>query len=382
MSAEKKRFYFIDQFRGWAVLFMVETHVVNAFLLPGLRSSPAYRALDFFNGLIAPAFLFIAGFSFAIVAGRRWDGFLRPGKVFGKQFLRCLQILLIGYLLHVPQFSLPLLLRTLKWSEKNIFWGVDVLHAIALSLLLMLLFIPIWRRRERYFVFLTAAGLAVALLTPWLRSLPLEKALPWALSGYLKRLPFSQFPLFPWMGFAFLGAAASWFWQTSRRSGDEARFFKLLFIVGASLVAVFSVIVLQPFAHIVFGSFNPAKPLFFFLKLGLVLALLSLLWRLGQRNGERPVLVTRVGQESLPAYAFHIAVIYGGFSGPYGHSLAHLIGPTRSWIEVSAMAVVLILATGALSLGWHWLKQNRPLLAKSVFWLGAGLLVIYMIFRK
>ena len=45
MSDEKKRFCFIDQFRGWAVLFMVETHVVNAFLLDGLRDSLAYKAL-------------------------------------------------------------------------------------------------------------------------------------------------------------------------------------------------------------------------------------------------------------------------------------------------------------------------------------------------
>ena len=93
MSEDKKRFYFIDQFRGWAVVFMVETHVVNAFLHYGLRSSLAYKALDFFNGLIAPAFLFIAGFSFAIVAERKWDDFQKPGKVFWKQFQRCLQIL-------------------------------------------------------------------------------------------------------------------------------------------------------------------------------------------------------------------------------------------------------------------------------------------------
>ena len=123
MSEDKKRFAFIDQFRGWAVLFMVETHVVNAFLLPGLRESFAYRALDFFNYLIAPAFVFIAGFSFAIVAERKWDDFLRPDRVFRKQFLRCLQILLVGYLLHVPRFSLRQLSHTLKWGEKNIFWG-------------------------------------------------------------------------------------------------------------------------------------------------------------------------------------------------------------------------------------------------------------------
>ncbi len=381
MAEEKRRYHFIDQFRGWAVLFMVETHVVNAFLHYGLRSSLAYRALDFFNGLIAPSFLFIAGFSFGLVAERKWDDFLKPGRVFARQLLRCLQILLVGYLLHVPQFSLHRLQHSLKWGGKHIFWGVDVLHAIAVSLLLMLLFIPLWRRRERYFAFLAVSGLAVSLLTPLLRSLPVEACLPWALSGYLKRLPFSQFPLFPWMGYAFLGAAVSWLWQEAKRSDREERFFRLLFYAGLSLVAVFLVIALQPLVPVAMGAFNPAKPLFFFLKLGLVAMLLSLLWRIERRNGERPVLVTRIGQESLPAYAFHIAVIFGGFFGPHGHSLAFLIKMTRTWAWVFTASVVLILVTGALSLGWHWLKKSRPQVAKRVFWAGAAALVLYMIFR-
>ena len=195
--SEKKRYHFIDQFRGWAVLFMVETHVVNAFLHTGLRESLAYKALDFFNGLIAPAFVFIAGFSFAIVAERKWDDFLHPGQVFRKQFMRCLQILLVGYLLHVPRFSLPHLSATLKWNEKNIFWGVDVLHAIAVSLVAAAAVLPLLRRKERYFVFLAVAAATVSLLTPLLFSFPVEKFLPWAFSGYVKRLPYSQFPLSP-----------------------------------------------------------------------------------------------------------------------------------------------------------------------------------------
>jgi len=382
MSEKKKRFYFIDQFRGWAVLFMIETHVVNAFLQTELRSSLAYKALDFFNGLIAPAFVFIAGFSFAIVAERKWDDFLRPGRVFWKQFLRCLQILLVGYLLHVPRFSLRQLHHTLTWGGKNIFWGVDVLHAIAVSLLLLLLFIPLWRRRERYFVFLAIAAAAVSLLTPLLLALPVEKVLPWAFSGYLKRLPYSQFPLFPWMGFAFMGAAVSHLWQEARREQVEARFFRLLFTAGASLAVLFFVFLLPPFAHVALGTFNPARPLFFFLKLGIVVMLLSLLWRWEQERGNRPALVTAVGQESLLAYAFHIAVIYGGFSGPFGHSLAFLIGPRRSWAWVLAAALALILVTCALSLGWHWLKQNRPQAGKMVFWGGVITLILYICFRK
>jgi uncharacterized membrane protein len=381
MSEEKKRYYFIDQFRGWAVLFMVETHVVNTFLHYGLRSTLAYKALDFFNGLIAPAFLFIAGFSFAIVAARKWDDFLHPGKVFWKQFLRCLQILLVGYLLHVPRFSLHYLSRILRWNARNNFWGVDVLHAIALSLLLLLLFIPLWRRKEYYFTFLAMAALVVSLLTPLLMALPIEAILPPAFSGYLKRLPNSQFPLFPWMAYAWLGAGVSRLWQEARRFQAEARFFRLLFAAGASLVAVFIIIAFQPFAPVAMGSFSPARPLFFFLKLGLVVMLLSLLWWLEQKKGERPVLVTRVGQESLLAYAFHIVVIFGGFSGPHGHSLEFLIKKTRSWPEVALMSMALILVTAGLALGWHWLKKNRPVLANRVFWAGVLLIGVYLIFK-
>ena len=94
-----------------------------------------------------------------------------------------------------------------------------------------------------------------------------------------------------------------------------------------------------------------------------------------------PVLVTRVGQESLTAYAFHIVVIFGGFFGSHGRSFAFLIKMTRSWATVGLMAIALILVTGALSLGWHWLKQNRPIVAKRVFWGGVVLLILYMFFR-
>lgn len=382
MSEEKKRFYFIDQFRGWAVLFMVETHVLNAFLSTKLHPAFAYKAMDFVNGLVAPAFLFIAGFSFAIVAMRRWDEYLRLGPSFWKQCGRCLQILLIGYLLHVPRFSLRHLLLTLHWNQRHNFWGVDVLHCIALSLLLLTLLVLVWRRPRFYFAFLVVAALAVSLLTPLIFSLPIETLLPPAVSGFLKRQSYSQFSLFPWMAFVWLGASVSWLWQKARQAAVEARFFRLLFAGGMALVAMFFIVILKTQAPLTFGSFNPARPLFFFLKLGLVMMLISFLWWLEQKKGERPVLVTRVGQESLPAYAFHIAVIYGGFFGPFGHSLDFLIGRTCSWAEVALMTLALSLATVALVMAWHGLKKSRPVLARRVFWVGVLTLTAVLAFRS
>jgi uncharacterized membrane protein len=377
MSADKKRFYFIDQFRGWAVLFMIETHVLNAFLNTNLRSSLSYKALDFINGLVAPAFLFIAGFAFAIVALRKWDDFLRLGPPFRQQLRRYLFVGLVGYLLHIPGFSLTRLISMLRWNEPNGFWGVDVLHCIALSLLLMLLLVPLLRRQKLFFIFLALAALAVILLTRLVYSLDIAALLPAALAGYVKRIPGSQFPLFPWLAYVWLGAFLSWLWHEAKRKEREKKYFRNLFVAGGLLIVLFFVVVLQPIFKVELSSFSPSRPHFFFLKLALILLLLACAWRWEQKWGNRPASVTTVGQESLLVYAAHIVVIYGAF----WPSLSFLIGKTRSWLEVAAMAVLLIAAMFALALAWHRFKTTKPAAAKRVFRVGAFVLVIIMIWR-
>jgi uncharacterized membrane protein len=377
MTAEKKRFYFIDQFRGWAVLLMIETHVLNAFLNVTLRSSLSYKTLDFVNGLVAPAFLFIAGFAFAIVALRKWDDYLRLGRPFWQQFRRYLFVGLVGYLLHLPGFSLSRLIATVRWNEPNIFWGVDVLHCISLSLLLMLLLVPLLRRQKRFFIFLALAALAVVLLTRRVYSLDIAALLPAALAGYIKRIPGSQFPLFPWLAYVWLGAFFSWLWQEAKGKEREKKYFRNILFAGGLLLLIFFVIVLQPLFRVELSSFSPSLPLFFFLKLALILLLLTCSWQGEQQWGNRPAPVTTVGQESLLVYAAHLAVIYGTL----WPSLSFLIGKTRSWLEVMAMAFVLIAAMFILALAWHGFKTTRPVAAKRVFWIGAFMLFVIMIWR-
>lgn len=360
MSAEKKRYYFIDQFRGWAVLFMIETHVLNAFLNANLRSSRSYKMLDFINGLVAPAFLFIAGFAFAIVAVRKWDDYLRLGKPFWQQFRRLLFVWLVGYLLHVPAFSLSRLSTVLRWQKANVFWGVDVLHCIAFSLLLMLLLVPLLRRQKLFFVFVALAALALVMLTPMVYALDVAALLPAFLAGYVKRVPGSQFPLLPWLAYVWLGAFVSWLWQTARAEAREKKYFGDVLRAGGMLIAAFFAVALQPWFRVELHSYSPSRPLFFFLKLALILLLLAWAWHGEQRRGNRPASVTTIGQESLLVYAAHLAVIYGTL----WPSLSFMIGKTRSWLEVAAMTLVLIAAMFVLALGWHAGKEKNPRLAR------------------
>ena len=131
-SGQKQRYVYIDLLRGWAVLVMIEVHVVNAFLLPELRTPEWFKFLNFINGLVAPSFLFVSGFSFVLVAQRKWNDYLNRTPVFRKQLGRIFQILAVGYLLHLPYFSFSRLLYA-DWNEWGPFWNGQLKHFVLTS---------------------------------------------------------------------------------------------------------------------------------------------------------------------------------------------------------------------------------------------------------
>ena len=272
MSEDKKRFYFIDQFRGWAVLFMVETHVVNAFLhhrpalLAGLQGARFLQRPDR-AGLPVHRRLLVRH------RGRAQVGrFPAPGQ----GLLETVPALPADPAGRLPAAraalfaALPFPYPEME-REKHLLGRRRAARHRRLAAADAAFHPALAAQRSVISFSWPPPAVAVSLLTPLLLSLPVEKILPWAFSGYLKRLPFSQFPLFPWMGFAFLGAAVSRLWQEARRRRGRSALLPPAFLSPAlSLVAVFFIIALQPFVPVVLGSFNPAKPLFFFLKLGLV----------------------------------------------------------------------------------------------------------------
>ena len=108
---EKVRFTFIDLLRGWAIIIMIEVHVFNAFLLPELKQTGWFDILTFVNGLVAPAFLFVSGFAFQVSSGSKLDDMRKFKSSFWKKLLRYFSIILIGYALHLPFYSLSKVLN-------------------------------------------------------------------------------------------------------------------------------------------------------------------------------------------------------------------------------------------------------------------------------
>src|SRR5512139_360780 len=127
MAPPPPRIKAFDWLRGIAVLFMIETHAL-VLLRPELRTSWEGRCLNWLNGLVAPSFIFAAGFSLALVQvrgvhGPRWPRVRRSLRRIG-------EVLAVGLLVNAIWFP---------WRQQpEWLLRLDILPCIGVSLLLAL----------------------------------------------------------------------------------------------------------------------------------------------------------------------------------------------------------------------------------------------------
>ncbi len=378
MEKQKSRFVYIDLLRGWAVIVMIEVHVFNAFLTPAIRDEAWFKVLNFVNGLVAPAFLFIAGYSFVLIAQRKWSDYLSFNNVFWKQVGRLGQVLLVGYALHLPFFSFEKL-TTLSWNEWSVFWKVDVLHAIAVSLFALLLFVLLFRKPKPYFMAVTVLAAVMIFGSPWMYDRNIDHLLPEPVANYFTAAHRSQFPLFPWMGFVLCGGLVSQLLVWWKETISEEKIFFRFFLAGIGLILISLAADLMPVMIFPEHNFWRASPGFFFMRLGIVMVLLASLWYWEKTARSGQSMVSVVGSESLLAYAGHLLVIYGLFWN--NKSLAFIIGKTQEVPEVIVMTILLIAGTVAASYVWHRIK-NWSMFYARVLMYSILSIVLYVFLTK
>lgn len=376
MAEQKKtRYVYIDLLRGWAVLVMIEVHVVNAFLLSGFREEAWFKVLNFVNGLVAPSFLFASGYSFVIVAQRKWDDYLHRTPIFWKQIGRILQILAVGYALHLPFFSFGKLMQ-IGWQEWEVFWKIDVLHAIAISLLTMVALVLLLREQKKYFYAVALLSLIMIFGSPLMHDRNIDHIFPEPIANYFTAAHRSQFPLFPWMGFVLCGGIAAQLWVWWKEKVEQQKIFMRFFVAGIVMIVLSLAADILPIT--IYGEHNywRSNPGFFFIRLGLVMIILAVLWYWEKTHRSGTSVVSVVGAESLVAYAGHLLVIYGQFFD--NHSLSFIVGKTRAVPEVAVTTIGLIAATVLASYVWHRIKNWSMFYARVLMY--SILIVVLFIF--
>lgn len=198
MAVAPPRVHAFDWLRGLAVLVMLQTHSIPL-LAPELRQGAFFQRVTMIDGLVAPTFIFSAGFALALVQVRAGLAGRREAQA-KKTLKRLLEVLGVASLVNLIWFG-PL---SSKWLLR-----LDILHCIGLSLLLVLpLLVGLSTRPRvlRWVMLLLALALfAVAPLGEQVSGWP--QLFLNTKPGVLDATTGAAFPLLPWAGYVFLGAS-------------------------------------------------------------------------------------------------------------------------------------------------------------------------------
>jgi uncharacterized membrane protein len=377
-STRGARYGFIDLLRGLALVVMVETHVVNAYLPVAARRHEFFFWLSFINGLVAPAFLFATGFSLSLQARRQWEDWLHLGPAFRKQVRRLGFILLIAYYMHLPHFGLSRYLVPQGESFWKSAFQVDVLQCIVVSLLAVDLLILL-TRRQTVFVWAGAAlGAAAAVVTPWFWAQDFIGRMPLALALYLNPHRISLFPLFPWISFVIAGTCAGHFFLDAVGEKTEDRHMRA--VVLASLTAIPAALAVRDLDF--FSAWKPGfytiSPLYVIVRLGCVLILCAGLYFVEKRLGWVPRILQLAGQESLLVYCFHLLLIFSFLRQP---PVAGILGREAGYGVCALLSLALILLMLLSAAIWHGWKKKYPHSAKYALIGSVAISIVVFLFR-
>ncbi len=300
------RIYAFDWLRGVAVLVMLQTHSLML-LLPEITKTEFYRQLVSIDGLVAPSFIFSAGFALALVqvraglAGRREEQAKKTLKRIG-------EVLFVASFINFIWFGYAIMRGELKW-----FLRIDILHCIGISLLLVMPFLVGLSTRPLLLRWVTLIiALAIFGVSPYGEQVTGF----WTLflntkTGWLDATTGAAFPLLPWAGYVFLGAS---FGATIGSMKSEKELWGwLALLIGIGLVLFLndaSVKAMYPPHN--FWVTNPAdaaRRWTYVLGLVAIFRLVEMKWPASAQTRAMKWLAG-FGGMSLSAYFFHLMLLY------------------------------------------------------------------------
>jgi len=324
-----------DWLRGLAVLVMVETHAM-VLLRKELLATRTAGALDWVNGLVAPSFIFAAGFSLALVQVRAASaGGARSPRVL-RSLRRIGEVLAVGTLINWVWFPISV--------EPAWLLRVDILQCIGLTLLAALpLDVALAPRPRTLAIASLLIGVALFLVAPFADGVtgPLQDL-------FNKAGPHrSVFPLLPWAGWAFLGGAAGA--TAAKGSAGQVRRLAVGIGLGSAAAWFLRPVWLALYPPHAFWVTDPANSgARGMVVMAVLLALLAIEARApaGARRSPAVWLLELFGTSSLAAYFFHEMLLYYEVRGV---SLARVAGGRCGWAGFAGLTALVIAVTAALA---------------------------------
>lgn len=364
------RFLLLDVMRALAVLMMIQGHSFDSLLhLSYLKQeSVTWKIWEFSRGLTAPIFLFGSGFAYVLATYRKSTNGKLPASIYLKR-LRWIGILfLTGSLMHCPAPTLDEFLHMPKglWS---VFFQVDVLRLMAVSLLFLLGVFFCTRTLRQIFFSTLAIGSIVVIATPLIHDVNWLRLFPEPIAAYFSMQTGSFFPIFPFMGYLFAGAAFSSLyviWKEEKRTHVLSKYF---FIIGGVAIAVGLSLDAIPIQLYATYNYWKTSPNLFLFRFGCVLVLWALMNFSIRKAKMLPQCIPLVGQHTLPIYVAHVVFLYGC---AWYNGLNYWIGKNLAPMYVIGIIVGIIAAAIGLAYALHYVKISSKLAYRGLQLAGAA----------
>ncbi|WP_298476013.1 heparan-alpha-glucosaminide N-acetyltransferase domain-containing protein [uncultured Maribacter sp.] len=380
MNIDKKRLYFIDAIRAWAILMMLQGHFIDGLLDPIFRDDTNlfYSVWKYFRGITAPVFFTVSGFIFTFLLIKNPIKGLNNPRV-KKGITRGLQLIGIGYLLRIN------LLGLLHGEIYDAFYLVDVLHCIGVSLL-GIITIYILTCKQKNYVFPTVLGLIG--VTLFIFEPLYEKSsfsfLPQAMANYFAKSRGSVFTIIPWFGYTALGGTISFLFKKYK----EKDFFYPLSIIGSLAIGL----VLIFFSSDLFMSLSKTSNIslfasiyynnYLFIRFGDVLVVFAVFMTIRQLLTNKTII--KLGQSTLSIYIIHFIILYGSFTGVGLYRfLNHSLSPTL--VIVGAAVFMVVCSTLALFYEKHKqviIRKITEVIAEKIRAIEPGLLLLLKVIKS
>jgi uncharacterized membrane protein len=351
---DSSRLALVDVARVVAVLFMIQGHALDVLLAPAYREGAFFDVWLFLRGLTAPVFFTLSGVSFTLSSMRGWDRYSRPSWSLLRRVGRFVFFVLLGYAMHLPAASL----NDFQYVDAAGWQGwfqVDVLQCIGLTLIGLQVLVLTAGSPGRFARWSAAWGAVIVSLTPLAWAVDWTKFLSMPLAPYFNSQTGSYFPLLPWAGYVFFGAALGYqLREWSRVSGKAVR---RLAASGAMLGAA-GLLLSRPLMAL-YGSldFWRTSPSFFLIRAACVCFLLAFFAWLTVRFKTPEGACRALAQESLLIYFVHVCILYGSI---WNVGLRQAVGATLGPLPTLGGIVLLVLAMTLLAWTWNWLKRAEP----------------------
>lgn len=332
--------------RAIAIGLMIIVHTLMMYASPATLQQPLTKLL-MLSGTApgAPTFMFLMGFYFI---------YARP-KPIRYYLVRGLQLMLMGYLLNILRFLIPvefiLMLRVpvevfAPWTPLLFFKTIDILQFAGLAMLIMTA-IRCFSRRPVYILIIMAA---VTLISPFLWGIHSGFApLDWLLDLLWGTGIFVTFPLFPWLVYPLAG----YFYGQAMINGQgQKAFFQTASLLGLLLfISGLGISSDNPAFH--YGDYFRAGYGGIVCILGFITCYVSSVELLCRKIGVKSRIkgISYLSDNLTPLYFIHWIII--GWSMVSGYT-----------DELSLSECILVMfAVAVLSLlvleGWHHFRENE-----------------------